>query len=72
MSGTLSTSEDILQAIYQQMVLLNRNVNSFNTRLDTIENEIVDIKSAFVDGDVHRHRNWHNKKESGVLKRWLT
>lgn len=72
MGTQLSTSEDILQAIYQQMVILNKNVNSFNLRLDAIEKEILNIKGAFVDGDITRHRNWHSKKEGGVLSRWLS
>lgn len=71
MSAHLSTSEDILQAIYHQMVLLNRNVNIFNVRLDAIESEIATIKTAFVDNDLERHRKWHYKKESGLMKRWM-
>lgn len=67
----LESSTDILSAIYNQMVILNKNINVFNKRLDDVERDVASIKGAFVDGEYASHRNWHTQNTRKGFFKWL-
>lgn len=72
-------SESLLTQILYLVQQLHNDVTAFNQRLSQCEQLTSELQlkiqgvidSAFPDGDVDAHKQWHARREMGSLRRFL-